>query len=179
MSPSLRKRPKCCVAAKRRYVPKMRPDMQTLPGSMSICWRKYKSASIRTRRPCASVARRPNIPCHAEDEDGDDALPDEASAQGRHRDGAARTRLQSHPRHEHHGHSAADGRHPGIVKSRTRLASPARAVLTSSGKTFLHDQDPKRQRLNRRNGGLAYLKCSLWSMCCASLTAINRGWCPH
>jgi len=23
--------------------------------------------------------------------------------------------------------------------------------------------------------GLAYLKCSLWSMCCASLTAINRG----
>ena len=28
---------------------------------------------------------------------------------------------------------------------------------------------------NRRNGGLAYLKCSLWSMCCASLTAINRG----
>src|SRR6516165_699422 len=56
---------------------------------------------------------------HAEDEDGGDALPDEASAQGRHRDGTARTRLQSHPRHEHHGHSAADGRHPGIVKSRT------------------------------------------------------------
>src|SRR5262249_51885034 len=63
---------------------------------------------------------------HAEDEDGGDALPDEASAQGRHRDGAARTRLQSHPRHEHHGHSAADGRHPGIVKS------PTTAGFTSS-----------------------------------------------
>ena len=31
-------------------------------GNMSMCWRRYRSVSIRTRRPCASVARRPNIP---------------------------------------------------------------------------------------------------------------------
>ena len=31
-------------------------------GSMSMCWRPYRSASIRTRTRCASVARRPSIP---------------------------------------------------------------------------------------------------------------------
>src|SRR5262245_48140100 len=61
---------------------------------MSMYWRPYRSASTRTRRPCASVARRPN----------------------RYRDGAARARLQSHPRDEYSGHSAADGRDPSIVK---------------------------------------------------------------
>ena len=54
-----------------------------------MSWRPYRSASTRTRR---------------------------ASAKGRHRDGAARTRLQSHPCDEHHGHSTADGRDPGIAK---------------------------------------------------------------
>jgi hypothetical protein len=32
------------------------------------------------------------------------------------RDGAARACLQPHPRDEHYGHSAADGRDQGIVK---------------------------------------------------------------
>ena len=31
-------------------------------GSMSMCWRRYRNASTETRRPCASVARLPNIP---------------------------------------------------------------------------------------------------------------------
>src|SRR6516164_4025534 len=50
------------------------------------------------------------------DEDGGNPLPDETSAQSRYRDGAARARLQSHPRDEYYGHSAADGRDPSIVK---------------------------------------------------------------
>jgi hypothetical protein len=54
---------------------------------------------------------------HAEDEDGSDALPDEASAQGRNRDGAPCARLQSHQSDEYHGHPAADGRDPSIVKA--------------------------------------------------------------
>src|SRR6266702_5048166 len=53
---------------------------------------------------------------HIEDEDGGDPLPDETSSECRYRDGAARTRLQSHPRNEHHGHPAADGRDPSIAK---------------------------------------------------------------
>jgi hypothetical protein len=40
---------------------------------------------------------------YAEDAYGRDALPHEASAKGRHRDGAARARLQSDARDEHHG----------------------------------------------------------------------------
>src|SRR5262249_24373165 len=52
---------------------------------------------------------------YIEDEDGGDPLPDETSAQSRYRDGAARARLQSHPRDENYGHSAADGRDPSIV----------------------------------------------------------------
>jgi P27 family predicted phage terminase small subunit len=54
---------------------------------------------------------------HAEDEDGGDALPNEASAKGCHRDGTPRARLQSHPGDEHHGHPAAHGRNPSIVKA--------------------------------------------------------------
>jgi len=41
---------------------------------------------------------------------------EEAPAEGCHRDGTARARLQPHPRDEHHGSSAADGRNQGIVR---------------------------------------------------------------
>ncbi len=41
---------------------------------------------------------------------------DEASAEGRYRNGATRARLQPHPRDEHRGYSAADGRNQGIAK---------------------------------------------------------------
>ena len=50
---------------------------------------------------------------HAQDADGRDALPDEAAAEGRHRDGAARARLQSHARDEHRRREAAAGGDPG------------------------------------------------------------------
>src|SRR5712671_6578048 len=53
---------------------------------------------------------------YAKNEDGGDALSNEASSEGCHRDGAARACLQPHPRDEHYGHSAADGRDQGIVK---------------------------------------------------------------
>jgi hypothetical protein len=42
-------------------------------------------------------------------------LPDEASAKGRHRDGATRVGLQSHSHDEHSGHPAAHGSDPGIA----------------------------------------------------------------
>src|SRR6185436_18735018 len=58
------------------------------------------------------------------------------------RDGAARTRLQSHPRHEHDGRPAPPGGNQGIVvadlcaSAPQRLTKTARARLrtTSSGK---------------------------------------------
>ena len=67
---------------------------------------------MRQRREVVGTSLR-----YSEDENGGDPLPNEASSKSGHRDGAARTRLQSHPRHEHHGHSAADGRDPSIVKA--------------------------------------------------------------
>ena len=42
------------------------------------------------------------------------ALPDEAAAEGRHRDGAARACLQSHARDEHRRREAAPGGDPGL-----------------------------------------------------------------
>ena len=41
---------------------------------------------------------------------------------GCHRDGTARARLQPHPRDQHHGSSAADGRNQGHSQSGTPLA---------------------------------------------------------
>jgi hypothetical protein len=75
---------------------------------------------------------------HAEDENGSDALLDEAPAEGCHRDGTARARLQPHPRDEHHGSSAADGRnqgvvtaeHPSHVTNLPRFRPTQRSVLT-------------------------------------------------
>src|SRR5260370_41853175 len=74
---------------------------------------------------------------HAKNEDGGDALSNEASSEGCHRDGATRACLQPHPRDEHYGHSAADGRDQGIVKvGKNSLASPLPLVPTSFRKTF-------------------------------------------
>ena len=41
-------------------------------------------------------------------------LPDEAAAEGRHRDGSARACLQSHARDEHRRHEASPGGDPGL-----------------------------------------------------------------
>jgi len=58
----------------------------------------------RTSRENASTTRDGGASVrHAEDEDGRNSLPDEAPAEGRHRNGTARPRLQSDPRHQYHG----------------------------------------------------------------------------
>src|SRR5216684_4337033 len=46
---------------------------------------------------------------HAQDADGRDALPDEDAAEGRERDGAQRTRLQSDARHEYRRYKGGAG----------------------------------------------------------------------
>ncbi len=58
------------------------------------------------------------------------------TAARRQRDGAARARLQSHPRHEHRRHPAPHGSDQGVVAA---ILLPSAAV---SG--VLHDQDPFR-----------------------------------
>ena len=49
--------------------------------------------------------------------------------EGRRRNGAARARLQSDPRHEHHGHQAAPGGDQGVRRACARLS----AAIASSG----------------------------------------------
>src|SRR4029453_15983751 len=73
---------------------------------------------------------------HAKNEDGGDALSNEASSEGCHRDGSARACLQPHPRDEHYGHSAADGGDQGIVKVRKN----------SSRRPFVHFRPPTGKR---------------------------------
>jgi len=49
--------------------------------------------------------------------------------------------------HEHHGHSAAHGRDEGLAKPEKRLLNATRPKLLrfdTSGKAFLHNQDPLR-----------------------------------
>ena len=53
---------------------------------------------------------------------GRDPLPDEHIAEGRSRDGIARSGLQSDPRHEHHRHQAPDGRWSGRDLGRKQCA---------------------------------------------------------
>ena len=72
-------------------------------GSMSTYSKPYNAGSTSTRRRCA----------------------------GGGRDGATRTRLQSHPRHEHHGHRAAYGRDQGIANT-----SPTPRRVCQSARRF-------------------------------------------
>jgi len=67
----------------------------------------------------APAARDGRAPVrHHQGPDGGNPLPDEDAAEGRHRDGAPRTRLQSDTRHKHHGRPAAHGGDESIVKSK-------------------------------------------------------------
>jgi Transposase DDE domain len=50
----------------------------------------------------------------AQDADGRDALPDEDAAEGRERDGAQRTRLQSAARHEYRRYEGVAGSDQGV-----------------------------------------------------------------
>src|ERR1700694_3914584 len=72
---------------------------------------------------------------HAEDEDGGDALPDEAPSEGRHRDGAARPRLQSDACHQHHGLWTANRSDEGVDPARKcgsyGALSPATGCVSS------------------------------------------------
>src|SRR5436190_582636 len=58
---------------------------------------------------------------HAEDADGGDALSDEDAAEGGHRDGAARARLQPHARDEHRRYQTTSRGDPGV---RSLLCAP-------------------------------------------------------
>ena len=64
-------------------------------GSMSMCRKRFRGASTRTPGHAGASGDG-----HSEDANGRNALLDEASSKGSHRDGAARPDLQSHPRHE-------------------------------------------------------------------------------
>src|SRR5256885_1874556 len=62
---------------------------------------------------------------YAQDANGRDALPDEAVAEGRHRNGAARACLQPHARDEHRRRETAPGGDPNV-----RCGSPRKLQLT-------------------------------------------------
>ena len=64
-----------------------------------------------------SATRRASLR-HDQGSDGGYPLPHEDIATGRQRDGATRTRLQSHPRHEHHRHPATHHSDEGICRSK-------------------------------------------------------------
>src|SRR5690242_11476697 len=68
-----------------------------------MCSKPCNSVLIGTRTPCDSGARLLSIRFQR-------AVSDEAPAKSHHRNGAARARLQSHARTEHHrGPTASDG----------------------------------------------------------------------
>ena len=75
---------------------------------------------------------------HHQSPHGCHALSDEDTAASCLRDGAARTRLQSHPCHEHHGYSAR-------LWPRSGHSQPLTSVrpVCQPGRAFPHDQDPK------------------------------------
>ena len=70
---------------------------------------------------------------HHQSPHGCHAFSNEDTAASCLRDGATRTRLQSHPCHEHHGHSATHGRDEGIVEPEKMLRQryPANIAMLS------------------------------------------------
>ena len=93
---------------------------------MSAYSKPYNAGSTSIRRRCASGGRRRASVRHRQSPHGCHALSDEDTAASCLRDGATRTRLQSHPRHENHGHRAAYGRDQGIANT-----SPTPALYAS------------------------------------------------
>ena len=90
-----------------------------------------KSRQSRTRRRCASGGRRSSTRRHNQSPHWCHALSDEDTAASCLRDRATRTRLQSHPRHEHHGHRAAYGRDQSIANT-----SPTPHPVCQSARRF-------------------------------------------
>ena len=87
------------------------------PLGARACARSRAAAARREPEGHAPAARDGRAPLrHDQGSHGSDALPDEDAAARRRRDGAARPRLQSHPRHEHHRHQAAGCCNQGIER---------------------------------------------------------------
>ena len=96
---------------------------------------------------------------HDQGADGRNPLPDEDAATGRHRNGAARARLQSHPRHEHHGRPTAHGGDEGIIAADTQqsaIAEPPRmaGILISSASSPKNRQTTKNGHARPRRQSL-------------------------
>jgi hypothetical protein len=71
--------------------------------------------------------------------------------------------LISDPCHEHHGHSAAHGRDEGLAKpekSSLSATGPRSRRFDTSGKAFLHNQDPYRRLAARFRCNAASEACS-------------------
>jgi len=97
-----------------------RAPHQTL-GTRTRCRGRANAArSEPASHACAPRNRRASLR-HAEDADGGDALSDEAVAQCRDRDGAARARLQPHARDEHRRYQTTPGRDPGLRSCARRV----------------------------------------------------------
>ncbi len=88
---------------------RLTPDHKTIADFRKDSGGAIKQVCVQFIEPCRLMAHGLRVL--------GDALPDEAPAQGRHRDGTTRARLQPHPRDKHHGYSAADGRNHGIVRT--------------------------------------------------------------
>ena len=91
---------------------------------------------------------------HHQSPHGCHALSDEDTAASCLRDGAARTRPQSHPCHEHHGYRAAYGRDQGIANP-----SPASALYEPAGPGVSTRPRPIREMPSRRSGSPTLLAC--------------------
>ncbi len=70
------------------------------------------------------------------------------------RDGATRTRLQSHPRHEHHGHRAAYGCDQGIANTSPTPALYASRPSVSTRPRPISDMPPPHARKSRDFGAV-------------------------
>ena len=117
-----------CAATGRRHAraagsnPGVRqdPSGESRDGNTSTCSKRCSSVSIRTRRRCAYAARQSSIPS-VRSRCGCDALSDEAPAEGCHRDGPARARLQSHAGHEHPRREAPHRGDPDVRGAHRRV----------------------------------------------------------
>ena len=114
------------------------------------CSRSRAAPARRASGEDASAARDGRASLrHDQGPDGRNPLPDEDAATGCHRDGAARARLQSHARHEHHGRPTGPGGDAGIVAADIRLS--AVEELPSTAGIRISSADSRKSRQIRKN----------------------------
>jgi hypothetical protein len=75
---------------------------------------------------------------------GRDSLPGEGVAEGRCRDGVARSGLQSDAGDKHRRHQAADRSYQGVSSQDVGCPLFTTRLSTTHVAALLHDQDPKR-----------------------------------